>query len=188
MAGKDIYLGKMMESLDGKINSLMDAMDSQSLKMDDQIAAINAQISTLTLISKNTGQTITQLNLKPGTVKEVNLNPSGIKSTKSTTFVQVIKIVSNATGSLTIEGYIRSQSTNGTWIAYSVDNGATWNAISDTTGTTPKLFTFNLPLIKGDVLIGIRTSNASWEAILNENCKLKYDVISMLEGSPFSVI
>ena len=107
MAGKDLYIGRMLEHLQES--------------MDSQIKAMQTVASQIVTVAENTGQTITRLNVKPGTkfnyrtpediTNQIFDNGTGDVPTAMTMIPGMKEITSNAMGRVTIhieEVYLRS--------------------------------------------------------------------------------
>ena len=117
MAGKDIYIGRMLEHLQES--------------MDSQIRAMQTVASQIITVAENTGQTITRLNVKPGTkfnyktpediTNQIFNNETGDVPTVMTMIPGMKEITSNAMGRVTINiGEIDLRS-------YTAQNGTYFN-------------------------------------------------------------
>lgn len=107
MAGKELYIGRMLETL--------------QKSMDSQIRAMQTVASQIITVAENTGQTITRLNVKPGTkfiyrtpedvTNQIFDNGTGDVPTTMTMIPGMKEITSNAMGRVTIhieDMYLRS--------------------------------------------------------------------------------
>ena len=107
MAGKELYIGRMLETLQES--------------MDSQIRAMQTVATQIITVAQNTGQTITRLNVKPGSdfiyrtptvdTNQIFDNETGDVPTVITMIPGMKEITSNAMGRVTInieEVYLRS--------------------------------------------------------------------------------
>lgn len=176
MAGKQIYTGKMLESMEAKIASLQADMGTMSGDMA-------SMVSELITFKTSIGQGVDKVNIKPGTNNEIVLNSSALTS-NSTTFVNVIVLSFFCDGQFSLKGSFHTVSgTAGTYLAYSINAGADVQLVL-ATSPTPIPFDESIQVAAGDVMyIKIRAGNASYTAQLDAGTIAGYDIVDIVNDS-----
>jgi hypothetical protein len=149
MAGKDIYLGKMMEALDTKLNSVMASIGAQTTKMDEQITKMDQQVNQLVNISASTSQSVSSIKVVSSADLFFEANMPELYLVLATTIKtwEPHRFYSNAGGTLTVKARIKSSGTEQAILLVSTDGGTTKQEIGRTSSTVfvevSKLITVN---------------------------------------------
>ena len=125
MAGKDIYLGKMMEALDIKLDSVMTSIGAQTAKMDEQIIKMDEQVAQLINVSNSTSQSVTSLKVvsSDDLFYETNMPQISLATAPSLTTIDPHRFQSYASGTLTVKARIKSDGAAQTILLISTDGG-----------------------------------------------------------------
>jgi hypothetical protein len=177
MAGKDVYLGKMMESLDLKIDSLMTAMDNQVLKMDDQIAALNTVNTTV-------AQSISAGNLMPGPGNSCVVNGATDVTRQTETLFEVGRAKIFGNGKIRALATMKTSSGsvgNNGYIYYSI-NGGTSTLLGSVLNTSYQTIQKDIAVnYLDEIVFSLRSSGTSPSVTLQaESLKIEYDVINLV--------
>jgi hypothetical protein len=173
MAGQEIYLGKMIESLQTDIATV--------------VSTLNQHTTELGNINLAVAQGINSLNVKPGT-RIFNIANTE-KSGSGTNPVAVIGFTAFCTGKLGIRLKIKSNQSIGTAQAYYRENGGTWILIGSKNGSSYQELTGIIPVTVTSAFIelGIKDSAQSYVGYIDANVTLEYELVDIVNDGPFGV-
>lgn len=186
MAGKDLYIGKMLQSLESNINSLKTDMGTMSGDMASMVAELIALKTTM-------GQGIAHINaLSSNNIKITTDSDIPIAPTLQNTYKKGMQIYSCMNGSfrlnLTLSYWSQYSYTNK--IGYSLDNGSNWTdlatLVTETAGDNQLILSDKDFAVKyGDVLVfGVLSShvnptyNKNW--VFSAGATIGYDIVDVV--------
>jgi hypothetical protein len=174
MAGNEVYIGNLFQSL-------IDEVQSQVSKMDDQITELG---NIKTAISQN----VVSLQVKSGTDKTVNLNNPDKTCTPAGAFASLLSFKSNASGMVNLQmSLTASTGTGAVNFAVSYNGGVNWLPLTYTmTGLngTPQTFNTDIPVEPGVVLVGIKYSAGTFASSANTGI-IKYSLNDIVNDQTF---
>jgi hypothetical protein len=174
MAGDNVYIGEMIAGLQTKIDEMVTAMAAQTTALGN----INAAVA----------QSVSALNIKPGTTVK-NLG-NAILSTTSTTTVSLKGITAFCVGKFYINFTIYTSSIGEARAAYRLNGGAWVDLPPIGYGVTHTPITqAEIPILTAGTLveIGLRTNSASYPAYIEAGITFKYDLIDIVNDGPFGI-
>lgn len=176
MAGKEVFIGEIMES------------------MIEKLSTIDTMITELQNINTTVAQGVTAVNIKPGTAHEITVTEStvqcGVNSSATTdSFRCFADGVVRFNG--TVQAFASGSDTVGMILSKSIDNGSTWTQLGVYNTTQNVLrseeFNFDIAVSKGNQLkFGVQTPNISGAYMnIQAGAKLKYDLLDVVNGGSF---
>lgn len=180
-----IFIGEIMadqiaalELLQTSMGSLETAMDSQVLKMDDQITALGE-------INSSVASTINTLFVKPDpTLNEIILNAADVSPTTADVVVKTVLCLAN--GSITVSGKLKSNSTSYYSIFQCSIDGGTAIELKKTNSTTYQSFSYDLQVRAGTVMSFIMVDHGGVPT-LEAGAKITFDYATAIEAGAIVV-
>lgn len=179
MAGQDIYLGKMIENLNTKLDSTITTLQ--------ELNNIKSLIST----------SVQSLKTKPSDIAKGTINTADSPVITSTTKTPIYKIRSFCDGVIRIKGtffgnvtFAVGATVTGT-LCYSLDKGVTWIDITSLSmmqnipGTDKPFSVDVLSNGNGEIWLGIYTSNANFRGMLKSGATVCYDILDIVNEGGF---
>ena len=194
MAGQEIYLGKMIESLQTDIATVVSTLNQHTIELGN----INTVVA----------QGISSVNVGKGNQKIVSLNNASIMNQAPSANVKLFDMKALCNGIFTFKGQLKVSRLSGvsgydyrnSYIQVSRDNGTTWTTIftGSAQATSPfhttHDFELDIDANFGDV-IKFRLTNNSWgndttscySEVLANSMKLEYNLLDILNDGAMSI-
>ncbi len=180
MAGKQIYTGNMLESMEVKISSLQTSMGTMSGDMASMVAEIIAVKDVI-------GQGVSVVNVKSGDTKAVPITDVDVLKNVDTNNIFYIYMTCKCNGY--VKGNItisNDTETSRTFLYYNINGGAKLS-VGVSAGTIDTLLNFDVPVKDGDILgIGIARDNAS-NAIIRADSFMSYELVDIVNDGALIV-
>lgn len=175
MAGKNVYLGKMLQGLEANIDDLKADMGTMSTDMGQMVAELLALKTTV-------GQGIQTVNIKAGTGNTLILNAAEISHSQFSGSNRVVySIVVMGTGTFNIVGNIKSGSGNCA-MTYSQNGIEKGDIVAYPSALSYKPFNKNIAVVCGDILaFSVHERNGTNGTIyIDTGSKVQYDLIDIV--------
>lgn len=173
MAGQEIYLGKMIESLQTDIGTVVTTLQTHTTALGN--------------INNAVAQSVSEINVKVGTDKTSVLSNALFEGNTTRKY---ITLYSGANGKATLKGKWKSKNGTGVngFIDVSYDNGATWIQIHGPVVVAASLIDIAavMDVIKGVMLIGVRSDNASFYAQIQAGMTIEYSLKDIVNEGAFA--
>jgi hypothetical protein len=153
MAGQEIYLGKMIEALQTDIGTMVTTLNQHTIALGN--------------INTTVAQTVSNINIKPGTDTSLAFTHPEVKA-PSTAKVTVLKMIATANGTCNFSCNMKCQY-GAPQLFYSYDN-INWVKFLNGSGVMANYgpLTGILPVISGPLFIGIASPD-SYDSFIKAN-------------------
>lgn len=176
MAGQEIYLGKMIESLQTDIATVVSTLNQHTIELGN----INTVVA----------QGINSINVKASDNKKFDFL-NALEGTTSNTEVVLISFAALCDGSIKLGAqYYSSTSLQYARIHYKINSGA-WTQLDQTNQLVgnPKSVSWNINVKKNDVVyIGMSVTNTATGYIKENSVTASYDLIDILNNGAIAII
>lgn len=170
MAGKDIYLGKMLES------------------METKLATIDTMITELQLINIAVSQSVNTLNVKEGNSKSVTLNAADVTATRTSATAADYTAKCFCDGVVTFAGQFKKASGTHTLTVQYRRNGGSWVTIGTASvGQSFVTITGKVLVSKGDTIDFTMFESGAVLMTQKAGSTLSYDIVDIVNGGAFAL-